>query len=290
MITGLVLSLWLVAVQDRQVPDPAAELSAARTLYAAAAYEDALERLSKITADSVRDQVDTYKALCLLALGRTRESERVIEELLSRNPQYVPDEKEVSPRLVAAYRSVRSRILPTAARNMYATARANYDEKKYELAAAQLRELITMLNSEEPDAMLNDLKLLAEDYLRLAESTSDTPRPPDAAILCISRVAVPRGPIYSILDKSTIAPVEISRPVPIWEAPRGMAPALYQGLVEIVIDEQGRVESACMRQPIAATFDAEVLAYTDKWRFQPAFKAGVAVKYRRSYEIIGHSR
>jgi TonB family protein len=69
-----------------------------------------------------------------------------------------------------------------------------------------------------------------------------------------------------------------------------MAPALYQGLVEIVIDEQGRVESACMRQPISATFDAEVLAYTDKWRFQPASKAGVAVKYRRSYEIIGHSR
>jgi len=290
MITSVVLGLWLLAVQDRQVADPTAELAAARSLYAAAAYEDALEKLSRIGGENVRDQVDTYKALCLLALGRTRESEKVIEQILTRNPQYLPDEKEVSPRLVAAYRTVRARLLPTAARNMYAAARASYDEKKYELAAAQLRELLTLLNSEEPDTMLADLKLLAEDYLRLAESTSETPTPPNVAILCISRVTVPKGPIYSSLDKTAIAPVEISRPVPIWEAPRGTAPGLYQGVVEIVIDEQGRVESACVRQSIAQAFDAEVLAYTDKWRFQPASKGGVPVKYRRSYEVIGHSR
>src|SRR5688572_10948610 len=105
MITSLILGFWLVAVQDRQAPDPGAEFAAARSLYAVAAYEDALEKLSRITSESVRDQVDTYKALCLLALGRMRESEKVIEQLLSRNPQYFPDEKDVSPRLVAAYKS-----------------------------------------------------------------------------------------------------------------------------------------------------------------------------------------
>jgi len=41
MIAGLILAVWLVAVQDRPA-DPSAEFAAARSLYATAAYEDAL--------------------------------------------------------------------------------------------------------------------------------------------------------------------------------------------------------------------------------------------------------
>jgi tetratricopeptide (TPR) repeat protein len=104
MIAGLILAVWLVAVQDRQ-SDPSAELSAARSLYATAAYEDALDRLNRIrSTDALRDQVDTYKALCLLALGRTRDSEKMIEQILARNPQYVPSESEVSPRLMVVFK------------------------------------------------------------------------------------------------------------------------------------------------------------------------------------------
>jgi hypothetical protein len=37
------------------------------------------------------------------------------------------------------------------------------------MAAAQLRELITLLNADDSDPMMADLRLLAEDFLRLAE-------------------------------------------------------------------------------------------------------------------------
>jgi len=290
MIAGLVLAVWFVAVQDRQ-SDPTAELAAARSLYATAAYEDALDRLNRIrSTDAMRDQVDTYKALCLLALGRTRDSEKMIEQIMERNPQYVPDESEVSPRLMVVYKSVRSRLVPGTARSMYAAARANFDDKKYEMAAAQLRELITLLGSDDSDPMMSDLRLLAEDFLRLAETGGAPPIDTRTPLLSISRVAVTRGPVYSILDRNVVAPVEVSRPLPILEAPKGTPLGLYQGLVEIVIDEAGRVESATIRRSISAPFDAELLASTEKWRFQPAMRNGQPVKYRRSYEVIGHSR
>jgi TonB family protein len=289
MIATLVFAVWLLALQDRQ-NDPAADLAAARGLYATAAYEDALERLNRINSpEAMRDQVDTYKALCLLALGKTRESERVIEQILERNPQYVPDEAQVSPRLMAVFKSVRSRLLPGTARSMYANARADFDDKKYEAAAAQLRDLISLLNADD-DAMLADLRLLAEDFLRLAETGGAPPIDTRTPLLSISRVAVTKGPIYSILDRGVIAPVEISRPLPIWEAPKGTPAGLYQGLVEVIIDEAGRVESATIRRSISAPFDADILASTEKWRFQPATRNGQAVKYRRPYEVIGHSR
>ena len=293
MMAALLFVLAL-AGQDQR-PDPQGDFTAARTLYASAAYEEALDRLGRIRdAGELRDQVDTYRALCLLALGRPRESEQVLEQVLTRNPQYVPDEEGVSPRLMVIYRTVRARILPSAARTLYASARASYDDGKFDIAAGQLRELLTILNSDESDSLLGDLKLLAEDFLRLAEAgagksfasvdrmSGDDRRVP--------RVAPSNGPVYSMLDKGIVAPVEITRPVPIWTAPRGMQLALYQGLMEVVIDEAGRVESAVVRRSIAPSFDAELIASTGRWRFQPATRGGTPVKYRRTYEIIGHSR
>lgn len=293
MMAALIFVLALSSQDQR--PDPQGDFTAARALYASAAYEEALDRLGRIRdAGDLRDQVETYKALCLLALGRPRESERVIEQVLTRNPQYVPDEGAVSPRLMVIFRAVRARVLPPAARTLYATARATYDDGKFDVAAAQLRELLTILDADESDSLLGDLKLLAQEFLRLAEGgarklpgASEIISGPDRRA---ARVEPTTGPIYSMLDKGIAAPVEITRPVPIWTAPRGMQLALYQGLMEVVIDEAGRVESAVVRRSISPSFDAELVAATSRWRFQPATRGGTPVKYRRTYEIIGHSR
>ena len=297
MTAALLLVVALAAPLQDQRSDIQADLAAARALYATAAYEDALERLNRIrdVAES-RDQVDTYKALCLLALGRTRETERVLEQMLTRNPHYVPDERVVSKVLVQTYRVVRARILPPAARTLYASARANYDDRKFDLAAAQLRELLSILSADESDALLGDLKVLAEEFLKLAEDEARKPaervsvKAPGEPQTLPTPVAPSKGPVYSILDRGVVAPVEITRPIPIWTAPRGMQPALYQGLIEVVIDEAGRVESAVIRRSIAPSFDAELLNATTLWRFQAASRNAAPVKYRRTYEIIGHSR
>ena len=294
MMATSLLAVVLLAVQvpapmqgrDR---DAAAELAAARQLYASASYEEALERLNRLSSPAeLADQVDTYRALCQLALGRARESERTVERILERNPKFVVDERDTSPRLVMVFRSVRARLLPTAARNLYAAGRASFDAKQYDNAVSQLRELIALLDTDpSTETGVGDLRVLAEGFLRQAEllqaraAGSNVP-PTDFG---------PAGePIYSIMDRDVIPPVEISRPMPTMVTPRGGRAGTYQTLVEVVISESGRVEQVAIRKPLNPDFDAELLSAAAQWRFQAATKDGRPVKFRRSYEVIGHSR
>ena len=107
----VVLAFSILTGQAQARPDPAAELAAVRTLYGAASFDEALARLSKAKLPAaLLDQADTYRALCLLALGRSLEAERTIELLVRRNPAYLPDEADVSPKLVQVFRSVRARV------------------------------------------------------------------------------------------------------------------------------------------------------------------------------------
>jgi len=292
MLLPLIALVLAIAQAPVQTPagDANAELAAARQLYANAAYDEALERLARVNPPpGLADQVDTYRALCLLALGRSRESEQIIERVLTRNPKYTLDEADVSPRLVIVFRAVRSRLLPVTARNLYSLGRASYEAKKFDVAARQFREVVDLLASEpNPEPGVADLRMLAEGFLKqidaaTAESSNAT-REIGAGDVSTT------GVIYSILDRDVIAPVEISRPVPIMDSPPGGKPGTYQGLVEIVIGETGRVMQVAIRKSIHPSFDADIIAATGHWRFQPATKNGKPVKYRRAYEIIGHSR
>jgi len=291
MIVMLAFSILTGQAQPRPA-DPAAELAAVRQLYSAASFEEALARLSRAKlTEPLQDQGDTYKALCLLALGRSAEAERVIEQLLRRNPAYLPDEADVSPKLVQVFRAVRTRVLPETARGLYNAARASYDKGNFEQASKQMGELLTVIGNTN-DGSLADLKLLGEGFQKLANAAKPTPPPgtggtPPAPP---TATAATKGPVYSILDRDVVAPVEISRVVPTMTTPKGTSPRLYQGLMEVIIDENGRVESATVRRAIDPTFDKELLAAAAKWRFQPASRAAKPVKYRRAYEIIGHSR
>jgi TonB family protein len=293
----LLLALMLTPAQTQvQTPDrdATAGLAVARQLYASASYEEALERLNRVNAPGLlADQVDTYRALCLLALGRSRESEQVIERVLTRNPRYTLDERDVSPRLVIVFRAVRARLLPVTARNLYTVARASYDAKQFDTAARQFREVLDLLDAGPiSDGGTGDLRVLAEGFLKQAEDAKSAAVPPVEPAVGVGNPGDVRatGVIYSMADRDVIAPVEISRPVPIMDAPPGQQAGTYQGLVEIVIGETGRVEQVAIRKSINPAFDAEVLASTGYWRFQPATKNGKPVKFRRSYEVIGHSR
>ena len=77
-------------------------LSAAKDLYASAAYEDALSTLSRLdgaVAPGVARQADEYRAFCLYALGRTREAESIAESIIRREPLARLDAADASPRL-----------------------------------------------------------------------------------------------------------------------------------------------------------------------------------------------
>src|SRR5438045_1560108 len=88
-------------------------LSAARDLYASAAYEDALAMLGRLNMKELPSNdgrvADQYRALCLLALGKTSEASQAIEAVVSADPAYRPTDGEVSPRVRAVFSDVRRR-------------------------------------------------------------------------------------------------------------------------------------------------------------------------------------
>ena len=294
-MTVVILSLLLSLSLAQTPPEPPAvsastvSLTRAQELYDSAAYEEALSGLIAIEDTSNVAEVEEYRALCLLALGRTAEAERALEQIVLRKPLHVMSVSDVSPRLILMFREVRQRMIPTVARNLYARAKANFDARKYALAAPQLRELVTLLDSDDPVTAsegLPELRQLAEGFLRLS---SAEPVTPGGLAATSPRDEATR--VYSSLDRTVVGPVEIVRWAPkAVDLAGGERPGVYQGLVEVIIDETGRVRSAEIRRSVTPAYDRSLMESIRNWRFQPATLNGVPVPYRKPFEIIVHSR
>src|SRR4051794_20137443 len=134
------LATLLIAVNTvigaRAQPQDA--IASARELYAAADYEAALQRLNALPASSRRSDdsllADQYRALCLLALGRTQEAESAIAAVVTGSPFFHLSETDVSPRVRSTFRDVRRRLLPAIIQKKYDDAKGAFERK--DLAAA----------------------------------------------------------------------------------------------------------------------------------------------------------
>jgi hypothetical protein len=297
LLAMVITPVLVLAVTPRSVgqtsalPAPADPLAAIRALYVSAAYEEALAGLETVEGDP--QQIDQYRALCLLALGRTAEAERALERIASREPAYVMDASDVSPRLVTAFHAVRRRVLPAAARALYAEAKRHYDLKAYAEAATGFADVLALVA--DPDmadaaAAGGDLKLLSDGFLTLSNAALEEARRQAEAESSVSEIAPPAstqsaaetGPrVYTADDKEVRPPVGIKRDLPPLVPPPGVSPArTYRGVLELVIDEQGRVESAAVREPIAPFYDQILLDAAKQWTFHPATQYAIPVRYR----------
>src|SRR5947207_2840825 len=111
----IILALLIAALVS--IPMRAADsLTAARDLYAAAEYEDALVLLNQLQpGDHEPDErraIEQYRAYCLLALGRSADAEQAIAAMVTATPLYKPSGADVSPRVRSAFSEVRRRMLP----------------------------------------------------------------------------------------------------------------------------------------------------------------------------------
>jgi tetratricopeptide (TPR) repeat protein len=276
-------------------------LAAAKALYATASYEEALSRLSRADSSENADEVEQYRALCYLALGRTDEAERSLEQIVTRAPLYAMSESDVSPRLVAMFHDVRKRLLPTAVKDLYTSAKASFDAKNYSAASTQLKQVLLVLSDTAlvgQASSLADLKMLAEGFLRLSEAeaaaeakAAATPAPaaPPASLPAApaTDLSTPLFRIYSPADKDIVPPQELERRMPVWVPPNPVAQrTLFRGVIEVIIDEKGAVESAVLREPVSRYYDAQLLESTKTWKFRPANRGGLPVKYRMAFEVV----
>ncbi|HMB80996.1 MAG TPA: hypothetical protein VKI43_13055, partial [Vicinamibacterales bacterium] len=146
LVAAFVLSAAGAGAQD-------ADLSAARDLYASAAYDDALTLLNRLrSADHPASQsraIEQYRAFCLLALGRSADAEQAIEAVVAAEPSFQPGESDASPRIRSAFTSVRRRMLPSIIQARYAQAKASFDRKEFAAAADGFAQVLTAIG--DPD-------------------------------------------------------------------------------------------------------------------------------------------
>jgi len=272
-------------------------LAAARDMYAAAAYEDALATLDRLAAGNAqpdRFAIDQYRAFCLLALGRTNEAERAIEAVVSDRPLYHPSDAEASPRLRSAFTTVRQRMLPAIVQQKYLQAKMAFDQKDFPVAQAGFSQVIDTLADPDVGAAatrppLSDLGTLAAGFRDLAAKSvtasvegvkaqlpKELPAPPPQP------APTPSRRIVGSEEAKVVPPLVLRQDFPPYPHDVG---GLTSGSVEIVIDETGFVESAIIRTSMNPRYDQLVIAATRNWRYRPAMLNGAPVKFRKLINI-----
>jgi TonB family protein len=273
-------------------------LTAARDLYASARYDEALAVLNGLPSDAVasdRKSIEQYRSLCLLALGRGTEAESAIAAVVTADPLFMPGEADASPRVRLAFSEVRQRLLPQIASTRYAAAKAAYDRKEYSSAEGQFRNLLTLLDDPQMGGRLGDLRTLASGFVDLASAAAAPPpepkkADPPAPAAPAASPSTPKEPHVWMADEAGVTPpVSLRQDVP--RVPSAIsAQARERGLLEVVIDEQGRVINIALRLPIHPMYDPQLLAAAKEWRYKPATVDGAPVKFRKLIQVTVDKR
>ena len=265
-------------------------LRTARDLYASAAYEEALSELTRVgsgaAAAGAARQADAYRAFCLVALGRNSEAEAVAEALVRTDPMGAVDLREASPRIEEMFATVRRRMLPQLIRDEYRAARALAAQKAPD-AESRLTQVQRMLAEAEKagawDDTLADLRVLVDGFLDLSRAAGQVASSAAAAAVS-AQAPVPSRDVRRIFtagDSGVIAPVVVSQP------PLQIPPTLLDlvrrlrrsGTLDIVIDEHGDVADVVVLQSVNGAYDSLVTAAARMWKYRPATKDGVPVRF-----------
>jgi TonB family protein len=269
-------------------------IETAKTLYLSAAYQEALTALSNLPAGSDLDAADKYRALCFLGLDKPEEAGRALEALVKRRPLYTLDTATESPKLVAVFEQTRTRTLPDLVRKMFASAKEAFEKHELAAASAQFAEVVMLLESRELAKVpaLADMRLLADGFAKLTDHQRIAAEKAAAvAAATTARAtnapAIPEPPkVYTAEDGDVVAPMPVSQTMPLWSPPNdSFRRVAFSGTLEVVIDENGAVESARMAQATNPGYDQQLIAATKNWRYTPATTGGRKVKYRKLIKI-----
>jgi ketosteroid isomerase-like protein len=223
----LILTVWLLAAQAGATAQPPSDrLAGVKALFAAADCEAVLIVLS---TDDVASSpgADQYRALCLLALGRLDDVDRLLETLIRRDPTFNMSVSEVTPRMIALFRQTRQRLLPGILDDRFKAAKTSFEQGRHAEAAVQFRALLTLLADEdamsgEGPPVSRDMQRVAEGFLNLStKALAEAPPPPPVVghpaaapslervddETAIARVVQAYAKAYSELDANAVARV-----------------------------------------------------------------------------------
>lgn len=282
----LALLLTLGHLSPAAAQDPLARV---RELYASANYEAALKTLDGLpaaAADATPD-IDRYRALCLLGLGRSAAAEEAIARIVTKHPLYQPDPADASPVVRAAFDRVRRRVLPDVAIQLFATAKADYDRQALAEAAEQFRHVRQILDSldlsDQPH--LVSLRTLTAGFWELTRGAlRPTADPPDTAAATPAEQAPPAPDAE---DAPESEPRPIRQEMPVWTFATAAAhyDARFRATLDVEIDESGNVTAAEIVQSSHPGYNRILLETVRGWKYRPALRGNQPVKARTRVDV-----
>lgn len=289
---ALLAALLLPGADFPQQRAGADTVEAARELYGSAAYQEALDLLDRLKgarpAPQVAAEIDAQRALCLLALGRMGEARQVFAQILIANPEFRLSEDEVSRRVLDIFREVRRESLPATLTRAFQLARHAYEYQLWDDAGRAFERVIAL--SQDPDMPAGaphaaEMAELSRGYLDVMAAR----RPPIKSRPWSGAAVLPSAQeVFGESDLEVTPPEPIDQRVPPW--PSVLRSVQASGVIEIVVDEEGRVVSAAMRPAAHPAYDSMLLEAARQWRYRPALRGDVPVKYVRRIRIVNDPR
>lgn len=294
-LCGLIAACLLVVTPSGQ------DATDFKELYAQAEYERALSLLaSPLTSEAYQ-----YRALCLLALGRSEEAEAAVTRLVTDFPTYVPATDNAPPRLVEMVFAKRRELLPGIARKTFAEGREHFIQKENDSAIERFQLVLTLTGDEafEDRSTAQDLNTLAQGFIDLARATTVAPRaevvpaaPPadrtDTAAppAAQPQVAAPPSARPEPAAQAAPPPREVTQPIaqfqPVPPVPRDLISLVTRPLVLLVeIDSSGNVTNVEVQESAHPRYDRMVALAAREWRYLPATLGGVAVQSQQTISI-----
>jgi hypothetical protein len=155
---------------------------------------------------------------------------------------------------------------------------------------------------------LGDMKVLVDGFLQLVRSSQDqqrTSQPPaaDARPIAVlpgpapgsrSAAKLPAPPpvsasrVYSAADELVSPPVALDQRLPSMTTEmQSVTRALRTtGVLDILIDENGRVVDVTIRKSLSASADALIVQSALRWKYRPAKNNGVPVRYLKTLVLV----
>jgi TonB family protein len=257
-----------------------------KSLYASAAYEDALSAIARAQASGRRVEFEQYRVFCLVALGRTAEAEKAIASVVQADPSFVPDSREMSPRIRDLFAKTRRALVPEIAHRLYVEARESLDRHDKAAATAKFEAVVRLIESatdakapesgaDEP--LLSELRLLASGFLDLSRATEARAEPKPAG----TRQSAPPAASVDIT-----APTPIKQELPTWTPTDPMMRREFRGALRVYISETGRVTDAELAPSIHPAYDRVLLAAAKTWHYAPALRNGAPVASEKLIEVV----
>jgi TonB family protein len=309
--SSLLATILLLAVSA--IAAASDELARAKDLYRSASYDEALVALDQVareTSGAALVETNELRLFCLIALDRKNEARVAIESMVTSDPFYQLSADQASPRVRAMFKDIRQSLLPGIVQREYAAAKTAFD-KQEPGSAGQFERVLNLLDDPllTPAPAFTDLRTVASGFRDLAKARVPKPEPPPAApqtqaTPVVANVPAPTPPavsndrpavssarsvptVYREGDADVVPPVALKQTLPQWVVPTGTRAGAWQpdGVLEITIDESGNVANAVLRKPFNASYDALLLKAAMAWKYEPARKAGVPVRFVRNVAI-----